>query len=633
MPRAGAQPRGVGGRYAAYPARERHLVPHPPRPGLHNAVRYVAGMSARSLQLAAQAIGVAYDIGVRNAYKVAKFAADYAPRTDVLVGLGSAAMAQIENTGAHAAGTALGLAHQAGLPADQQVAVARTVKSVATAIAVLGGVEKVVKTADRFVRTGKRIYAPAAAALTGFGKNEPIAQHLAMPKRKAGSYKRAGKRPAYSRTVTAPVARARVGGVNGGARVSSSQGFGGEIRVSHRELVRDIPGSVNFSNLAEVGSGFSPIINPGNADMFPFLSKLATQYQKYYFHSLKFSYQPACSSSTDGTVVLAVDYEPDDPASSSKIAMMAKPRAQRTAPWQGRSMSANAAMLMNNGAKYVASSDAPRPDGTSQYDAGNFELATAGQAATTIIGELVVEYSVSLMSPTIIASSIGTPPEGGMVEFQSASHATTGQTLPTLLADPLLIENNSKFLTFDAVINVGDLTLSNAGNSFQKAPVQTGEDAENAEWALFTTDAALTSAAALTVAFKNPGTYRVCIPMQRGHTNNSIFTEVAAMAGIDIQAMATGGVDRIYWINKPAIATNLIPDVLGFISGANGQMAQFNFVVQTTSPWAIACFTNSTFNYNGGIGVAGARVNRIDPDSNLLEPTNHFSERIYGPAP
>lgn len=470
------------------------------------------------------------------------------------------------------------------------------------------------KKSSFYYRNGKRVYT--------------------MPKRKAPSYKRSGKRPAYSRTVSAPVARAKVGGVSGGARVTSKTAFGGEIRVSHRELVRDINGTVNFFNLASLGSGFDTTINPGNADLFPFLSTLAQQYQKYYIHSLKFSYQPACSASTDGTVVLAVDYEPDDPPSGSKTAMMAKPRAQRTAPWQERSMSANASLLMNNAAKYVAASGAARPDGTSQYDAGNFEIATSGMAATTAIGELVVEYSISLLSPTILASSIGAPPESSCVSFLSATATTTGQVLETLISDDALRNSyhGEPILVYDAQLTAGDIALSAAGNVISKAPYNNAKNAERAQYAYFTADATVLPGISQCIAFKTPGAYQVSIASQRGHTNNQVVNKSVVLGATSANGMATGGVDRIWWIDVPEFATMQMPNVLGFHSAALGELSTYTFIVQTTVPWAIATFAQTDFSYNGGVGAHALRITPVDLHSTGTPQggNTQYKHQIYG---
>lgn len=60
---------------------------------------------------------------------------------------------------------------------------------------------------------------------------------------------------------------------------------GSSIIVRHRELISDLSASASF----QPGSRR---INPGDADVFPWLSGIASRYEKYKFRKLKFTMVP-----------------------------------------------------------------------------------------------------------------------------------------------------------------------------------------------------------------------------------------------------------------------------------------------------------------------------------------------------
>lgn len=172
--------------------------------------------------------------------------------------------------------------------------------------------------------------------------------------------------------------------------------------ISHREYVGDISGSVLFNS-----SGFA--LNPGNSAVFPWLSSIARNYESYVFKQLHFHYETSVSTTTAGTVMLAVDYDASDDAPSSKQALMGYAQAQRSAPWQECAFNCRAGDLHKFSSERYVRDDVPPVGDIKTYDVGNLFLATQGNASDAVLGELYVSYVVELKTPQIHQTLIVAP--------------------------------------------------------------------------------------------------------------------------------------------------------------------------------------------------------------------------------
>lgn len=165
-------------------------------------------------------------------------------------------------------------------------------------------------------------------------------------------------------------------------------------RVNHVEFVSDISGSIGFVVQ-------SLPINPGQPLLFPWLSQIAARYEKYRFRSLKFLFQTEKSSATDGTVVIAVDYDAEDELPTTKTQLLNNEDKERGAPWQKFAMSCSQHNLRNTLAKFVRPGAVPSGVDVKTYDIGNLLIGTNGMADNSSVGELYVEYDVDLETPIL----------------------------------------------------------------------------------------------------------------------------------------------------------------------------------------------------------------------------------------
>ncbi len=81
-----------------------------------------------------------------------------------------------------------------------------------------------------------------------------------------------------------------------------SRGIGPSMRVCNFEQVLALTGSNgSFSAGGNVG-------NPGLSSNFPWLATIASNYQSFKIHFMRYIYVPACPTTTAGTAFLYVDY-------------------------------------------------------------------------------------------------------------------------------------------------------------------------------------------------------------------------------------------------------------------------------------------------------------------------------------
>jgi hypothetical protein len=168
--------------------------------------------------------------------------------------------------------------------------------------------------------------------------------------------------------------------------------------VSHREYLGDITGTAAFTNR-------SYPLNPGSSITFPWLATIAQNYQQYKWHGLIFEFRPLITdfvtSGAPGVVVMATNYNADEPPYSTKQAMENSEYAVSVKPtcnlMHGVECATNQTVLSE---LYV------RPGGIASNldlkftDLGNFQFASQGNPVQ-LLGELWVSYTVEFFKPVL----------------------------------------------------------------------------------------------------------------------------------------------------------------------------------------------------------------------------------------
>lgn len=236
-----------------------------------------------------------------------------------------------------------------------------------------------------------------------------------MRKKKSGPKPGSSSMGATSKANVAQSRSKRTGRPN---ITSSSSGS----TIRHREYFSDV---VSASTAFQ---SFSYPINPGVPNIFPWLSKIAQQYETYQFKKLHFEYETQCATTAVGTVIMAIDFDALDQAPVTKTACLSYKDAVRTAPWTPVCLTAALADIKPQ-QKYVRVGSVASSD-LKTYDAGNLQVCLQGVAASTI-GELYVDYEVVLTTPQVGAGVGGTlssnaADESAVAMFGGTAPLTTG---------------------------------------------------------------------------------------------------------------------------------------------------------------------------------------------------------------
>jgi len=102
--------------------------------------------------------------------------------------------------------------------------------------------------------------------------------------------------------------------------------------ISHSEFITSLKSSGNglFENLFIS----NPAINPTNANVFPWGSKLGFMFDKYRILKLQFRFETSSSMNTTGTLMMAIDYDPNDNPPGSETDFQSYSGMVSGAVWQ-----------------------------------------------------------------------------------------------------------------------------------------------------------------------------------------------------------------------------------------------------------------------------------------------------------
>jgi hypothetical protein len=278
----------------------------------------------------------------------------------------------------------------------------------------------------------------------------------------------------------------------------------GDCHIVHREYVAEVLAQASSPSTYQV-SQFP--INPGQSQLFQWLSNIAQNFESYRFRKLRFCYETEAPSSLGGSLILAIDYDASDAAPLSKQQMLAYRGSVRSAPWTECEHSSIGEDLNKQKSYYVRPGVQPAGTDIKMYDVGNLWVATQGvTTGGATCGELYVEYDVLLMTPvyeqdpssdtiTMTAATTATPLTGGIhlgqyissftaagvvtlqgldvgaeyfVTLQSTGSVSFTCTFTTLVgfnakSAQLNVDNVAAGATFIATNSVGNFTVVPAG--------------------------------------------------------------------------------------------------------------------------------------------------------------------------
>jgi hypothetical protein len=235
-------------------------------------------------------------------------------------------------------------------------------------------------------------------------------------------------------SISAPVAVGRAQRLRPPKIVRTNRG----MRISHRELIQTVNGTVSFTAIKLA-------CNPGIAATFPWLAPQAIQWEQYRFNKLHFEYITRTATTTVGSVLLAPDYDPSDPAPANEAQVSTYQDVVEDVTWKDICCILNASSMHALGPrKFIRNGPVAGTD-IKTYDVANFYLCTVEEINTTAIGKLWVDYDVEFFVPQSAQAS-STPNNSNFTSFYS-QHAlvtyttATPKAIPwdTLINDPLAI--------------------------------------------------------------------------------------------------------------------------------------------------------------------------------------------------
>jgi hypothetical protein len=183
-------------------------------------------------------------------------------------------------------------------------------------------------------------------------------------------------------------------------RDGTVQGTPPPVRLRKIEYIRDILGSVAFSNTSQN-------IDPTDPLMFKWLSQIAPSFQRYRFNSLVFHWKStsgasvASSNTALGNIGLVCNYDPDAPAFTTKVQAETTGKCFTCVPSQKegfygveckKSLRTYPWLFVNVAQNQSKENKLLFPGKLNQFTQGQ-------QVDDSTLGELWVEYDITLIDP------------------------------------------------------------------------------------------------------------------------------------------------------------------------------------------------------------------------------------------
>ncbi len=206
------------------------------------------------------------------------------------------------------------------------------------------------------------------------------------------------------------------------------------MRVKHREFLGDITGSTAFTTR-------SYTIQPGSANTFPWLSRMAELFQSYRIHGMVFTFNSTSADALNsvntalGTVIMSTQYNVSFPPFTSKAEMEQYEYTVAGRPSRNLTHIIEcdpSLQVMDH--LFCRSGALPAGQDYQFYDWGTFQFATVGMQAAATIGELWVSYDIEFFKPRI--QSGGSWP-GDFTFIRNGPYVANGSVLGTIQTTPI----------------------------------------------------------------------------------------------------------------------------------------------------------------------------------------------------
>jgi len=298
-------------------------------------------------------------------------------------------------------------------------------------------------------------------------RQRPIRRRAApVPAPRAASRSRSRTRKTVAMSV--PIASTRAFAATGPPRISERKD---SKAIHHIELFGTIETKVSTFQVI-----YSLPLNPGNASLFPWLSKSAVFYEFYRIKDVVITYTSRCGALSTGSIAIMPDYDPTDPPPKTLVEGMTYADAKEMPVWTPnfevrldtkRIHSLNPRKLT---IPYLPDQPLQQSHGTI-YDGCVVHIAISGGATTGVtLGNLHVKYAIELSTPQAVPSAI--PLAAGIGGITAWKMPTQALNLPGTPAQtivvPVVVEGGADAPTVVDGLNLGPIRSS--GQTIPLAP-------------------------------------------------------------------------------------------------------------------------------------------------------------------
>lgn len=140
-------------------------------------------------------------------------------------------------------------------------------------------------------------------------------------------------------------------------------------------------------------------INPGNSEMFPWLSSVAGGWELYRFLKLKFHYKTNTATTTNGTILGSIEYAPGSPLPTDYKTMMAYQGAVSSPLYRDFVMPVDIKSAFSQMQWKNVRQDLNEVDTRKAYDTADLLIATEGNPSGILGGYISVEYVCEFRVP------------------------------------------------------------------------------------------------------------------------------------------------------------------------------------------------------------------------------------------
>ena len=228
-----------------------------------------------------------------------------------------------------------------------------------------------------------------------------------------------------------------------------NSGMMNQLTLTHREYVTDL--AVDSTGSSE--TILSREINPGLRGAFPWLSTVSNSFETYTFNSLSFVFVPLLPTSTAGSVALCPDYDAtDNDLEHTKVELLSFRDCSRASIWTTNTCKCSATNLKKVKQQFVRFGSIPDAADLKFYDVCQLTaIITSSLAADTIVGELWVDYCVTLYTPQL--------------NHEAAIESLSGMRTVTAPAETMFKPASSEISLLGNMITDGVVSLATGDNA------------------------------------------------------------------------------------------------------------------------------------------------------------------------